>query len=225
MLSYSAFTSSISFPTIDGISTSCSLFLLCIFIIKKPNTNPITITLIATTEVIIIAFFLPLFLSSASNFLADWELSVCSGFISLASLGCETLYAVLALDCLVLIFGTRFSSSTSFSVGITCVAPASIELLALVAKLLDGLANAIDISVSISVAVWYLVAVDFSIAFIIISFKALLTDGFTTIGSTGTSWICFNATDTADSASKGNFPVAISYITTPSEYKSDLASV
>ena len=50
-------------------------------------------------------------------------------------------------------------------------------------------------------------------------------DGFNLIGSTGFSCICFNATDTGVSASNGTLPVSISYITTPSEYKSDLASV
>ena len=37
--------------------------------------------------------------------------------------------------------------------------------------------------------------------------------------------MCFNATDTAVSASNGTFPVNISYMTTPSEYISDFASV
>ena len=45
------------------------------------------------------------------------------------------------------------------------------------------------------------------------------------IGSIGFSCICFNAIDTGVSASKGTLPVSISYITTPSEYKSDFASV
>ena len=57
----------------------------------------------------------------------------------------------------------------------------------------------------------------------------LLTDvgtfGFTSIGSSGSSCICFKATETGVSASNGTLPVTISYITTPKEYKSDLASV
>ena len=44
-------------------------------------------------------------------------------------------------------------------------------------------------------------------------------------GATGSSCICFNATETGVSASNGTFPVNISYITTPKEYKSDLLSV
>jgi len=49
--------------------------------------------------------------------------------------------------------------------------------------------------------------------------------GFISFGSTGSSCICFNATDTGVSASNGTLPVNISYITTPNEYISDFASV
>ena len=49
--------------------------------------------------------------------------------------------------------------------------------------------------------------------------------GFNFIGSIGFSCICFKAIETGVSASNGTLPVNISYITTPNEYKSDLASV
>ncbi|MNT77467.1 hypothetical protein D3C72_2165850 [compost metagenome] len=49
--------------------------------------------------------------------------------------------------------------------------------------------------------------------------------GFNSIGSTGSSCICFSAIDTGVSASNGTLLVNISYITTPKEYKSDFASV
>ena len=80
-------------------------------------------------------------------------------------------------------------------------------------------------STNISVADWYLNVVSFCNALIIILFTAIGTFLFTSIGSTGFSCICFNATDTGVSASNGTFPVTISYITTPKEYKSDFASV
>ena len=65
----------------------------------------------------------------------------------------------------------------------------------------------------------------FCIAFNIILFKLIGIDEFNTFGSTGSSCICFSATDTGVSASNGTLPVTISYITTPKEYKSDFASV
>ena len=40
---------------------------------------------------------------------------------------------------------------------------------------------------------------------------------FKVFGGTGSSCMCFNATDTGVSASNGTLPVSISYITTPNE--------
>ena len=80
-------------------------------------------------------------------------------------------------------------------------------------------------STNISEAVWYLSVVSFCNALIIILLTAIGKFGFNSIGSTGSSCICFKATDTGVSASKGTLPVTISYITTPNEYKSDFASV
>ena len=68
-----------------------------------------------------------------------------------------------------------------------------------------------------AVAVWYLAIGSFCIAFKIISFTAFGMFGFISIGGTGSSCMCFNATETDVSASKGTFPVSISYITTPKE--------
>ena len=47
---------------------------------------------------------------------------------------------------------------------------------------------------------------------------------FNLIGLSGSSWICITAIPTELSASNGTLPVAISYITTPREYKSDFSS-
>ena len=76
-----------------------------------------------------------------------------------------------------------------------------------------------------SVAELYLNDTSFCIAFIIILLTAYGIEGFSFIGSTGFSCMCFNAIETGVSASKGTLPVTISYITTPNEYMSDLASV
>ena len=89
----------------------------------------------------------------------------------------------------------------------------------------SGSFNAFLKSINISLAVWYLNVVSFFSALIIILFTAVGKLGLTSIGSSGSSCICFNATDTGVSASNGTFPVTISYITTPKEYKSDFASV
>ena len=89
----------------------------------------------------------------------------------------------------------------------------------------DGFLSAIFKSCNSSVAVWYLSIGSFFNAFNIILFTASGKWGFNSIGGTGSSCICFNATDTGVSASNGTFPVTISYITTPNEYISDFASV
>ena len=84
-------------------------------------------------------------------------------------------------------------------------------------KFPSGSFNDILKSFSISVADWYLKLISFSIAFIIILFIAKGIEGFSLIGSTGFSCICFRAIDTGVSASNGTLPVSISYITTPKE--------
>ena len=44
--------------------------------------------------------------------------------------------------------------------------------------------------------------------------------GLISLGRTGASWTCFMATLTASGPSKGSLPVAASYMTMPSEYRS-----
>ena len=99
------------------------------------------------------------------------------------------------------------------------------SLFSTITKSPSGSFNALLKSANISVADWYLSVGSFFIAFKTISFTAVGISGFSSIGVTGSSCICFNATETGVSASKGTFPVSISYITTPNEYKSDFASI
>ena len=126
------------------------------------------------------------------------------------------------LFCFFCLFEFAFCSSVIIET--LCVGK-SFPLLVFTTKFSSGVFNASLKSVSISVAVLYLSNGSLDIAFIIILFTLIGNVGFIFIGSTGCSCICFNATETGVSASKGTLPVTISYITTPSEYMSDFASV
>jgi len=79
-------------------------------------------------------------------------------------------------------------------------------------------------SLIISLAFWYLIPGSFSIAFIINLLRLSGIFELICFGGTTSSCICFKAIVTGESASKGTFPVTISYNTTPREYRSVLLS-
>ncbi len=74
-------------------------------------------------------------------------------------------------------------------------------------------------------ALWNLLAGFFSSSFSITASRpADIDSGRIVRGGTGFSVRCFESRATADSATKGSLPVAIWYINTPREYRSDRPS-